>query len=137
MERWSEERGEKRETREEILLEVSSAIFQLSNFVQWFKGGGTMKYARMVSGTTAPDKLDDVIRLWHEFVAPSAKQQKGFINARLLVNRESGQVVSMGLWESETDFQNSVQWNAGQLTRFTELFPTPLNVHGFELAGEA
>jgi predicted ester cyclase len=95
------------------------------------------KYARTVTGTTTPDKLDEVIRLWHEFVAPSAKQQKGFINARLLVNRESGQVISMGLWESKADFENSVQWNAGQLTQFTNLFPTLLTVSGFELAGEA
>lgn len=91
----------------------------------------------MVSGMTMPDKLDDVIRLWYEFVAPSAKQQKGFISARLLVDRETGKVVSMGLWESKADFENSVQWNAGQLARFTDLFPTPLSVNGFELAGEA
>ncbi|MCC7165709.1 MAG: antibiotic biosynthesis monooxygenase [Anaerolineae bacterium] len=96
-----------------------------------------MKYARMVSGKTTPDKLDAVIQLWHEFVMPSAKVQKGFVNARLLVDRESGQVVSVGLWESKADFENSVRWNAGQLTRFTSLFPEPLEVGGYELAGEA
>lgn len=94
-------------------------------------------YARMVSGTTTPEKLDELIGLWHEYVAPSAKRQKGFIDARLFVDRESGKVVSMGLWKTKADFENSVQWNTGQLTQFTDLFPTPLTVSGFDLAGEA
>lgn len=35
-------------------------------------------YARVVSGSIAPDKIDAAIHLWQTAVAPSAKQQPGF-----------------------------------------------------------
>ncbi|HZQ09487.1 MAG TPA: antibiotic biosynthesis monooxygenase [Anaerolineae bacterium] len=94
-------------------------------------------YARIVTGTTSPDKLDDVIRLWQESVAPSAKQQKGFKGARLMVERKTGKVVSMGLWENESNFLATVDWNSAQVAQFAELFPTPPTVGGYQVVGEA
>jgi heme-degrading monooxygenase HmoA len=94
-------------------------------------------YARVVSGAILPDKIDDVIRLWHESVVPTAKRQKGFISARLLVDRANSRVLSMGLWETEADFQASVQWNEGQLAKFTEMVQSPPTVAGYEVAGYA
>jgi hypothetical protein len=70
--------------------------------------GGAVMYARVVSGPILPDKMDDVIQLWHDSVVPGAKGQKGFISARHLVDRSNSMVLSMGLWETEADFQASV-----------------------------
>jgi hypothetical protein len=93
-------------------------------------------YARVVTGQFSPDKLDEAIQLWQEMVAPSVKQQKGFKNARFLVDRKSGKVTSMGLWETEADLLASVQWNQGQLAKFVSLFVAPPNVEHYELVGE-
>ncbi len=93
-------------------------------------------YARVVRARFAPDRLDEAIQLWQEAVAPTAQQQPGFKNARLLVQRETGQVMSIGLWETEADFQTSVAWNAAQLAKFAALFATPPVVDHYELAAE-
>ena len=92
--------------------------------------------ARLVTGSTTPDQLDELIQLWRETVVPSVSQQPGFKSARLLVDRATGQVASMGLWETAADVQGSVAWNQGQLTHFTSLFSTPPVVALYEVAAE-
>ncbi|HUK50401.1 MAG TPA: antibiotic biosynthesis monooxygenase [Terriglobales bacterium] len=93
-------------------------------------------YARLVTGNIAPKRLEEVIRIWRESVAPSAKQKKGFKNARLLVDRERGTVASIGLWETEADFQSTTDWNRTQLTKFADLFEKPPSVEGYEVVAE-
>ena len=82
-------------------------------------------YARLVTGSIAPDQLDETIHLWRETVAPSVKQQPGFRSARLLVQRKTGIVASMGLWETEADLQGTVEWNQEQIAKFASFFSTP------------
>jgi heme-degrading monooxygenase HmoA len=96
-------------------------------------------YARVVRGQVSPDKVDEVIRLWQEFVLPSVKQQKGFKGVRLLVERNSGKIMSMGLWQTEADFQATVEWNQAQIAKFTGLFAAtaPPIVEHYEVAAEA
>ena len=93
-------------------------------------------FARVVTGQFSPDKLDEAIQLWQEMVVPSVQQQKGFKNARFLVNRKTGKVTSMGLWETEADLLASIQWNQGQLDKFVNLVIVPPIVEHYELAGE-
>jgi len=93
-------------------------------------------YARIVSGSIAPAKLDKAIGLWQETVAPSVEQQKGFISARLLVQRKSGRVVSIGLWDSEADLENTVEWNKEQITRFASFFTVKPTVEHYEVVAE-
>ena len=94
-------------------------------------------YARLVTGAIAPDKLDEAIRLWQETVAPSVRQQPGFKGARLLVQRKTGKVASMGLWEAEANLQSTVEWNQEQIARFAGFFTAPPNVEHYELVAEA
>jgi heme-degrading monooxygenase HmoA len=70
-------------------------------------------------------------------VAPSVQQQKGFKSARLLVQRQTGQVLSMGLWETEADFLATVEWNQEQIAKFASLMAAPPVVEGYEVAAEA
>jgi heme-degrading monooxygenase HmoA len=93
-------------------------------------------YARNVTVQNAPDKLDEVIQLWRESVVPSLKQQKGFKRAYLLVERSTGKVRTMGLWETEADLQASVGWNQEQIAKFTGFFTAPPNVEHYEVAVE-
>lgn len=48
--------------------------------------------------------------------------EKGFKSVRLLVERETGKLMTIGLWETEADFQATVEWNKGQIAQFAELF---------------
>lgn len=93
-------------------------------------------YARLVTGLIAPDKLDQAIRLWRDSVAPSVKQQKGLKSARLLVERKTGKIASIGLWETEADVQGTVEWNQGQIAKFAGLFTTAPLVEHYEVVVE-
>jgi heme-degrading monooxygenase HmoA len=93
-------------------------------------------YARVVTGQVAPARLDEVIALWQNSVAPSVMQQPGFVNVRLLVDRATGKIKTMGVWESEEFFQATVQWNQEQINRFTAYFSAPPLVEGYELVTE-
>jgi heme-degrading monooxygenase HmoA len=93
-------------------------------------------YARLVTGTIPPGKLDDAVQLWREAVLPSVQQQTGFKSVRLLVDRKNGKIASLGLWETGADFQATVAWNLGQIAKFTGLFTTPSDVSGYEVVVE-
>jgi heme-degrading monooxygenase HmoA len=94
-------------------------------------------YARLVAGSIPPDKLDEAIQLWRHTVLPSVQQQKGFRSVRLLVDYENGRIASLGLWETEADFQATVEWNQGQVAKFAGLFSAPPEVGGNEVVVEA
>jgi len=93
--------------------------------------------ARVVTGRVPADQVEDCIRLWQEVVAPSVRVQRGFRGARVFVQRESGRVMSMGLWDTEEDFRDTVRWNDEQLAKFQRFFIEPPTVELFELAAEA
>ncbi len=57
-------------------------------------------HARVTTLQADPNKLEDGIRLFRDQVVPVARQQRGFEGARLLVNRSSGKVQAVTLWES-------------------------------------
>lgn len=94
-------------------------------------------HVRVVSTYTDPAQLDELIRLWQELVAPSAVKQPGFRGARLLVNRVSGRVTSIGAWATEADFINSVEWNRRLVDQFASFFVVMPVVEDYELAAEA
>ncbi len=94
-------------------------------------------YARNVTVQIKPERLDEAIQSWKDTVAPSVRQQKGLISAHLLVDRANNMLRSIGFWETEADLQGSIQWNQGQLDRFTTFFTAPPVVELFEVAAQA
>jgi quinol monooxygenase YgiN len=77
-----------------------------------------MTYARLTTLQADPTKLDDGARYFREWVTTTGRQQQGFQGARLLVDRTSGKVQIVTLWEGEAAAEASAQ--AVQQTR-TEL----------------
>ena len=57
--------------------------------------------ARVTSGEALPERLDKMSHEIREHVLPALKKQDGFAGALLLVERGSGKVLAMTLWESE------------------------------------
>jgi hypothetical protein len=94
-------------------------------------------YARVVSGSVPLEELEEAIQLWRSTVAVSVPQQKGFQSARLLVDRASGRIMSVGFWETQPDVQGTSQLNRNQVARFAGLFSSPPTAEEhFEVAVE-
>jgi heme-degrading monooxygenase HmoA len=91
-------------------------------------------YARVVCGHVAPGQIDGVIHLWQTTVLPSVWQQHGFKGVRFLVERSTGKIMTMGLWETEADFRATITWNQGQIEKFTTFFLDSPTVEGYEVA---
>lgn len=89
-------------------------------------------YARLVTGSIPIERLDAAVQLWQDTVLPSVQQQQGFRSVRLLVDRNHGKIASLGLWDTEADFQATVAWNAGQVARFAHFFSAPPDIGGYE-----
>ena len=57
-------------------------------------------HARVTTLQGDANKLEDGIRFFRDQAVPVARQQRGFKGARLLVDRSSGKVQAVTLWES-------------------------------------
>jgi heme-degrading monooxygenase HmoA len=93
-------------------------------------------YARVVIATAPPHKLDEIIALWHAEVLPSVQQQPGYKGVRFLVDRQTGKIITMGLWESAAAFRATVDWNKGQVDKFVALFSEPPQVGGYTVVAD-
>jgi len=49
------------------------------------------------------EKIDQFIEIYIEYVVPAAKKQKGFQGVSFMVNRKTGEGMSITYWESEED----------------------------------
>lgn len=58
-------------------------------------------FARMSTLRGSADEIDEGIRHFRENVLPRARQLDGYEGAYLLVDRQSGESVSVTLWDSE------------------------------------
>lgn len=59
--------------------------------------------ARVVRFQVAQDKLDKNIQTFRESVVPAAKLQKGYRSGYLLVDRKTGNCISIAFWDREED----------------------------------
>ena len=60
-------------------------------------------YARVTSAQTDPKNIEQVRKIYAESVVPAAKKQKGFRAISLMINLETGDVLSISYWNSEED----------------------------------
>jgi len=100
-------------------------------------------HVRMLRVQVPPDKMDDFIQLWHDEMLPFAKGQKGWKGARLLVEREAGKTLIMGLWETEADARASGNMASPHVQKQQAMAATLLGgrpaveMEYFEVAGDA
>ena len=62
-------------------------------------------FARVRITSGVPEKVDDGIRHFRENVVASYKDVAGFEGAYLLVNRKTGKVMGITLWNTEANMQ--------------------------------
>jgi len=64
-------------------------------------------FVRMTRAQTSPDRLDEAAKIWKEQVLPGARQQAGFSGAALLVDRATGEGMTVTYWASEAALRAS------------------------------
>ncbi|HEY7348496.1 MAG TPA: antibiotic biosynthesis monooxygenase [Ktedonobacterales bacterium] len=62
-------------------------------------------YARIVTVEANVDKLEELIAIYRDSIVPAARQQKGFMGARLFTNPVTGKGVSVTRWQSKEDLE--------------------------------
>ena len=95
-------------------------------------------HARIVTTQAQPEKLDQLIAVFHDSIVPAAQQQKGFVGIKLFVDRTTGKGVVVSRWQTEEDM------NAGEASgyyqeQFAKVAPfltAPPVREAFEVAGE-
>jgi hypothetical protein len=93
-------------------------------------------FARVVTFQGKPDKVDAGIRYMKETVNPSIKKMAGSKGAYTLVDRKSGKLVVVALWETEKNMMDSFQATAPLRADGAKAVgdPKPATVEHFEVA---
>jgi heme-degrading monooxygenase HmoA len=60
-------------------------------------------YARVTTAQIEPKDIEEAVEIYRESVVPAAKKQKGFVAISLMINPETGDILSIGYWNSEED----------------------------------
>ncbi len=73
--------------------------------------------------------------LFEESVVPLCKNQKGFVGAQYLADRNTGSSLLITIWESEADLQNSERsrFFQEQVAKFIGYFTAPPIRESFEV----
>ena len=64
-------------------------------------------HARSGAFNLSPDKVEDAIQLFREEYLPRYREQSGYKGFTLLANRDTGKVMGISFWESESDIRGS------------------------------
>ena len=64
-------------------------------------------HARVVSMEMLPMNVAEAVRIYQDLVVPAAKEEQGFKGALMLTDPDTGEGVSISLWESEEDMHAS------------------------------
>ena len=81
-------------------------------------------YARILKVQMQPGKVDEALELYQNEVGPAARQQTGFQQLLLLVNRQDSTGISISVWETLDDLAASEAsgYLQEQLAKFTHIF---------------
>jgi heme-degrading monooxygenase HmoA len=94
-------------------------------------------FARLTSMDIKVERVEEGIRLYEESVIPAAKSQKGFVDAFLLLDRQTGKAISVTFWKKETDAlaNERNRYYQEQLVKFIPLQAQPIRVirEGYEV----
>ena len=92
-------------------------------------------YARVVSAQAQLNKLDEVVEIFQSMEA-AWQQQKGFQGANLLVNQNTGNILSISTWATRADLEatETSGWYKEQVAKFAKTWVEPPVREIFEIA---
>jgi quinol monooxygenase YgiN len=65
-------------------------------------------HARIGTFTVPAERLDDVVRLFHDQAVPAFRTHEGFLGYRAYVDRERGRLVGISLWTTRAALDASM-----------------------------
>ena len=96
-------------------------------------------YAQVVRIQIQPGKVEEGISTFRDSVIPAVRQQKGFKDAYLLVDRSTNKGIGFSLWESEADVVALMEsgFYQQQVAKFAVVFAAPPEREVYEVAAQA
>lgn len=96
-------------------------------------------FARLTRVHVKIDRIDELIKRYEESVIPAAKSQKGYRGAYLLVDRKTGEGVSITFWTSEEDAlaNERNRYYQEQVAKFINFYTQPPIREGYEVSVQA
>lgn len=96
-------------------------------------------FARLTRAQVMVDRIDEFINRYKESVVPAAKSQKGFQGIYLLIDRNTGQGLSMTFWDSEEDAlaNEKSRYYQEQVAKFINFYIQPPIREGYEVVIQA
>lgn len=93
-------------------------------------------FARLTIMQVDRDRIDEGIELYRDSIVPAAKSQKGYRGISLLVDRQSGKAISIGLWDSEEDAMANERsrYYQEQVVKGIQFYTKPPIREGYEVA---
>lgn len=94
-------------------------------------------HARLLIAQVSAEKLEEFIQLWRNEIIPTYIEQQGWNSVRLLIDRQTGKVILMSLWDAQAEVQ--VSGTQGQKVHaiIRHLLTGRPVVEYYEVAGEA
>jgi heme-degrading monooxygenase HmoA len=93
------------------------------------------QYARLLRMQLKLDRIEEAKKIFEESVIPMCKDQKGYLGAYFLADRETGHCIPITLWESEEDMLATERsaFFQEQIIKFMPFFKSPPIREGFEV----
>jgi heme-degrading monooxygenase HmoA len=85
------------------------------------------------------DKLEEASQLYRESILPEVRQLPGFKGRMVLVDRSTGKVLTLTLWESEADARASGEGSAfmqATVATFAPFYAAPPVIEIYEVAAQ-
>jgi hypothetical protein len=89
--------------------------------------GSTPTYGGVTMAQLPPEKFDEGIKIFRDSVVPEMRRFQGFKGTLLLINREAGKAMAIGIYDTEDEIkavEESGERNR-HLAKFAHLFSAP------------
>lgn len=92
-------------------------------------------YAQIITLSLKPDKVDEVVKLYQDYINPEIRSSRGYRGFSLLLDREKSKAVSVTVWDDRAAAESSeeahlyLEQRAGY-----PLYSAPPVREGFEVA---
>ena len=95
-------------------------------------------FARLATFQFKTDKLNEAIKLYQDSIVPSVKAQKGANSVYLLVDRNSGNVVTVAFWDSKEDMMATEESGLTKewVAKFNDYFVKPPTIERYEVGAQ-
>jgi len=83
--------------------------------------------------------IDDALEVYKNSIVPAAQSQKGLVELKLLLDRNSGKAIAIAIWETEEDAKANEEshYYQEQLVKLLSYYANPPIKEGFEVLFKA